>query len=335
MARPPRSKRGSIRGGGWDAIARPVPGDVYAAVLELGLDVKRNNGEEIEMPCPQHFNRVGKEDRHPSFSINAEEGYFNCYSCGYSGPFTLLVKDTLNIEWEDAVAWIRKRGGIERVRRAIGETIDQLADASYSTDIDTTKVINEASLALFTDPPLEALDDRGLSLAAVRHLGVRWDPKRDMWITPIRDADDGHLLGWQEKNARTFRNRPYDVQKSLCVFGLDGWEDGKPGVLVEAPLDAAYIRTHLTANGLSGFGAAVSQRQMRLIHDVTDELIIALDNDRDGHKFSEMLRTTWGDKIRLKFWNYKGCDAKDPGEQTPNELLRSFETAYSGIYARF
>lgn len=334
MARRQRSRRGSIRTKGWDSFATPVPGNVYAALQELNLPIKRvTAANEIEMPCPQHFVRVGKEDRHISFSVHAEEGYFNCFSCGYRGPFVLLVKDALDVEWEDAVAWVRQRGGIERVRRALGMDIDELA--VMPDDNDTTKIINEAKLALFEDPPEEMLDDRGLSLESVRAYGVRWDPVRDLWIAPIREPDTGTLLGWQEKNARYFRNRPYDVKKSLCVFGLDAWVDGRPGVLVESPLDTAYTHTHLPVNGLSGYGAAVSDAQLRIIHDYTDVLYVALDNDRDGHLASERIRTEWGHKMRLKFWDYTKTDAKDPGEETPSELVYSYEHAYSSIVARF
>lgn len=331
----PGSSRGSVRGKGWDAFARPVPGNVLRAIEELGLEVKRVTADEIEMPCPEHFNRTGKIDRHPSFSVNLEEGYFNCFSCGYRGPFVKLAKDALGVDWEEAVRWVRSRGGIERVRKKLGIFITDPNAASYSTEIDTTKVINEASLALFEDPPEEALDERGISLEAAQHFGIVWDPKRDMWITPIRGPETGTLWGWQEKAARYFRNRPYDVKKAQAVFGLDAFEDGYPAVLVESPLDTAYVWTHLPVNGLSGYGAGVSDVQMRLIHEVTDVLYVALDDDRDGHKYSEWIRTEYGRKMRLKFWDYADGHAKDPGEQTVRELEYSFDHAYPSTVARF
>jgi DNA primase len=328
------ARRSSRRKGakGWDAFATPVPGDALSCMEELGLEIIRVNGDEAQAKCPAHFERTGKEDRHPSFSVNIEEGVFGCFSCGFRGPFVALVEYLLKCDRDAAVGWVRARGGIERVKRALDESSGLKLLA-----IDTTLQINEASLALFIDPPAEALAKRNISLASAQHYGVLWDAEHDRWITPIRDPDTGKLWGWQAKNERYFRNRPTEVTKSKTLFGLEQFVEGDIALLVESPLDVLRIHTAGVDGGLSSFGAGVSTDQIKLIQTVADVLISGLDNDKDGTTYSRWLKATYGHKMVLKFLNYADFDEdiKDPGDMTNEQIRHSISTAIPSNLIRF
>jgi DNA primase len=313
---------------GWDAVGTPVPGNVTACLDEIGLEYKVN-GDEIHMPCPMHKARTGKEDKHPSFSINYDAGYFNCFSCGYRGPFVVLVKDMLDIPYGDAVAWVRVRGGIEKVKKFLAKKADPRT-------VDTTKQINEASLALYVTPPLEACAERYFMPEDAEACGVLWDPKREMWIIPVRDPDTGVLWGWQEKNKRYFRNRPRDMTKSKTLFGLHTYEDDV-AVLVESPLDVARLWACGFRAGLASYGAGVSDAQMSLIRDHFDTVVIALDDDKAGAEACERLRKEWtGRGLTLKFLDYSDAlGAKDVGDMTADQIKNAIRNAYSSVVARF
>lgn len=313
---------------GWDAIGNPVPGNVAACLDEIGLDYKVN-GDEIHMPCPMHEARTGKKDKHPSFSINFDEGYFNCFSCHYRGPFWVLVRDTLDLDMSGAKQWVRSRGGIERVKKF-------LAKKQSPTQVDTTKQINEASLALYTTPPITACAERFFMPEDAEACGVLWDPARDMWIIPVRDPDTGLLWGWQEKNARYFRNRPPGMAKSRTLFGLHTYDDDV-AVLVESPLDVVRLWTCGIRGGLASFGAGVSDAQMGLIRDHFDSVVIALDNDDAGAEACRRLRSEWSRRgLTLKFLDYATApSAKDVGEMTADQIKNAVRGAYSSVVARF
>lgn len=311
---------------GWDAVGTPIPGNVTACLDEIGLDYKVN-GDEIHMPCPMHEARTGKKDKHPSFSINSDAGYFNCFSCGYRGPFVVLVKDVLDIPYSDAAVWVRGRGGIERVKKFLAK--------KQPSQVDTTKHINEASLALYVTPPLAACAERMFFPQDAEAAGVLWDPKRDMWIVPVRCPDTGMLWGWQEKNSRYFRNRPNSMTKSKTLFGLHTYEDDL-AILVESPLDVARLRAAGYKAGLAAFGAGVSDAQMSLIRDHFDSVIIALDNDTAGAETCKRLREEWtGRGLSLKFLDYSGTACKDPGDMGADALKNAVRNAYSSVIARF
>jgi DNA primase len=313
---------------GWDVIGNPVPGNVTACLDTIGLDYKVQ-GDEIHMPCPMHEARTGKKDAHPSFSVNSDEGYFNCFSCGYRGAFWILVRDVLDLDDGDAKNWVRRRGGAERVRKYL-EKKKQRPD-----QIDTTTQINEASLALYVTPPRKDCEKRLFLPEDAEACGVLWDREREMWIVPVRDPDTGLLWGWQEKNARYFRNRPPGMAKSKTLFGLHTYEEDL-AILVESPLDVPRLWAAGFTAGLAAFGAGVSDVQMGLIRDHFDTVIVALDNDEAGVKTCERLRKEWSRRgLTLKFLDYSGTSAKDPGDMTDDELVAAVDGAYSSVVARF
>lgn len=308
---------------------------------ELGIESMMQNDYEIAGKCPMHVKRLGKEDRHSSWSVHSEGGFFNCFSCGYKGPFALLVKDLLDVTWDEACAWIRARGSIERTKRLLG--IGQYIDEISKGPVDTSKEITEANLALYVEPPEWACDERDLDPGMVDDMGILWDAENDRWILPIRNPDTGKLMGWQEKGKGYFKNRPYSLVKSSTLFGIDTF-DASHGfaVLVESPLDAARTNSALNKQvGLGSMGAAVSDAQMSLIIDRVDTLIVALDNpwlDPAGAKAMEDLRLRYrGRGLTMKFFDYEYAPkAKDPGDgMTDEQIQRAVETAYSSVLARF
>jgi hypothetical protein len=314
---------------GWDLFANPVPGNVFACLQELGVETIRQNDDEILGRCPAHFERTGKQDRHPSWSVNAETGMHNCFSCGFSGTFVELAAFMLPKD-EDAVAWVRQRGGVERAKRIL----DKHRSASI-TEIDTSEVINEASLALFTDPPEWAMEERGLTLEACRHFGVLWDPKKDSWIIPIREPYSDRLLGYQIKNKRYFRNVPKDMEKSGSLFGFNEHE-GDVVILVESPLDVVRLYSIGIKGGVAAYGVRVSAKQMRMAIDLADVLIVALDNDKDGRYASADIKTRYSGQVRMRFLSYTHCDdVKDVGAMSEEEAHIAIDSAVPSVLVKF
>ena len=328
----PTVKRRKRKVVSWDDIAaNPVPGDVLACLDEIGLEVIRIKGEEAEAKCPAHLKRTGKEDRHPSFSVNLDEGVFGCFSCGFKGRFVHLVAEMLDLPEDDAVAWVRERGGIERVRRVLAKH-----ESGLLIDVkDTTNNVNEASLALYTDVPQEEAAKRNISVEACNELGIRWDPETERWITPIREPYTNRLMGWQEKNKRVFLNQPYDVRKGDTLFGFNEAKDEPVKVLIESPLDVARARTAGYDNHVSSYGAMVTEAQMNLIIETSEVVIIGLDNDREGRRQGKVLKQMYSKRVIMRFLDYTQTDAKDEGDMTDAEIHYAVGNAVSSLLVKF
>ena len=73
----------------------------------LGIETYGARGSEVKGLCPGHLDRTGKEDRNPSWSINADTGAHNCFSCGFRGGLQYLVSYINGIPMEEADEWVK------------------------------------------------------------------------------------------------------------------------------------------------------------------------------------------------------------------------------------
>lgn len=306
-----------------------VPRDVMGALAALGIDADERGDEAVALcPHPAH------DDSHASWSCNLDTGLFNCFSCGFSGSFIRLAGLMLGKTGGAAEQWVRARkirdvadgltGPRERVSRPL-------------------PVVSEADMWKFTEPPQDALDDRGLTAEACQQYDVRWDDSRGLWITPVRDPRTGQLWGWQEKSAGYFRNRPLDVPKSKSVFGFQSLRPGGTAVLVESPLDVPYLSAAGTGGAVSGYGVSVSREQLGIIRGRAGEVVLALDNDRAGWKGTGTLAYAFG-TTPVRVFNYgsftpgpfrtqvveeDSWDGADPGDLTAEEIAWGIKHAVS------
>lgn len=333
-ARPTSTRRAGSTKSGWDKARKLkrdrengpllVPGDVLKCLDELGIAIHRIVGDEAVARCPGHLRLVGKEDNDPSWSVNVQTGVHNCFACGFRGPFAAVVREILDLPSNEADAWVRSRGSLERIEQLLtGGYIDELMHKQQA------RTITEADLALCVPPPADVLATRYIKPESAAAFGVLYDRVEDCWITPIRDPDTHALWGWQEKAVvdRYFRNRPRHVEKSRTLFGLDQPNPGRTAVLIEAPLDTCVVHSAGIPGALSSFGAGVSDAQMQLILERFDTLILALDNDVDGRKHTEQVYRDWHRRLPILVMPYL-VKVKDPGEMDYAEIRKCIGAAH-------
>jgi hypothetical protein len=299
-------------------------GSVEGVLLTLGIETTQR-GDELLGLCPMHLERTGREDNNPSWSMNAETGVHHCFSCGYKGTLLTLVGEIKEfttqwgrVDFDAAKDWLRSN--IEVNFEYLARQLEE-ARNSY-VPIPAPVGMSEARLAIFDGvAPDWALSARDLTPDGCTFYGVKWNPSKNSWITPIRDPQSGKLMGWQEKSQteRFFRNRPTGVAKSKTLFGLDTFKGGTM-IVVESPLDAVKLASLGVFGGVSTFGASVSDDQIRLMK-AADKLIIAMDNDAAGKKASsDLLERTRKEGMECWFLNYQGTEHKDIGDM-PEDLV--------------
>jgi len=304
--------------------------DVEKVLLNLDLSLYAQRGAEVNGLCPMHKKRTGKEDHSPSWWINTESGAHICFSCGYKGNIYTLVADVKGISYFDAQDYIGEGAEVP-----LDALMRRIKDLPQYVQPEETIAMSEARLAVYTEPPDIELKKRFLKRGAVTVHGVLWDTKNEAWILPIRDADSGALLGWQEKGARGrfFKNQPAGVKKSKTVFGVQVMSSQHDLIVVESPLDAVRL-TGLGYNSVSTFGAIMSEEQAKILRRAS-KVIAAFDNDKAGHTANEQLRVLarkYG--MDLYYFNYKGIDVKDVGDMTEAEIEHGIKTAKTSILGK-
>jgi DNA primase len=304
--------------------------DVEKVLLNLDLPLHAQRGVEVNGLCPMHKKRTGKEDHSPSWWINTESGAHICFSCGYKGNIYTLIADIKGISYFDAQDYIGESAEVP-----LDALMRRIKDLPQYVQPEETIPMSEARLAVYVDPPDIELKKRFLTRESVKIHGVLWDAKNDAWILPIRDPDNGSLLGWQEKGARGrfFRNQPAGVKKSKTVFGVQIMSSKHDLIIVESPLDAVRL-TGLGKSAISTFGAIMSEEQAKIMRRAP-KIIAAFDNDKAGHTANEQIRVLarkYG--MDLYYFNYKDIDVKDVGDMTEEEIERGLSTAKTSILGK-
>jgi DNA primase len=308
--------------------------DIPLALTALGIDFTDHGLEALAL-CPTHYERTGKEDHNPSWWINLESGLHTCFSCGYKGNLLQLICDVKGFyfngsyDYRAAESWLANAAeiSIEDLQAAL------MAMPSYINEYAKPLEMSEARLAVFVEPPKEALDSRGITAEDAADYGVLWDAKSQTWILPLREPTSNKLMGWQEKGTvdRTFKNRPAGLQKSRTLFGT-GNQNENVVVVVESPLDCLRLSAAGIRGAVAICGSSPSEDQVKLLRSA-GKIIAAFDNDKAGQKASkELLEFGIKYSLNLHFFNYGSSRAKDPGDMTDEELRWGVENAISALF---
>ena len=293
----------------------------------LGIEIVSITGDEIKGHCPAHLERKGREDSNPSWSINADTGAHNCFSCHFKGSLHSLVEYVEGVDSEIAKQWVNSG------ERNLSKAFERLM--APTPIVQTTLTMQESVLSAFVAPPEEALKSRGLTGIAASYFDILWDSRNENWITVIRDPYSNKLLGWQEKGYKTryFKNYPPGVNKSHTLFGYKQYTGGDL-IVVESPLDVARLASVGILGGVSTYGAAVSNAQLSLIRSA-DRVIFAMDNDSAGLSSSATLleySKTMG--FECWFFNYSKTDMKDVGGMSKAEIVYGLENARHSLHGK-
>lgn len=280
----------------------------------LGVDVRRESGNELIGCCPVHEKATGKPDRSPSWSMNATTGLWLCHSCGSRGNLPQLIAEiTGSYESVSSIYHLLMNAGMEQLTKPKVQKI--------KSDVDWETYMS------FDKPPYDQLVKRNLKASAAEKYGIRWDTSKRAWIIPII-SPTGDLLGWQEKSSYGVLNQPNGVKKSDTLFGIDRFTS-RTAVLVESPLDVVrFASAYSGFQCLASFGVQVSKKQINILEKACDLLIVALDNDEAGITVGNKLMTALPSfRNGVRWLYYKHTKAKDIGEMSDEELGIAVKTA--------
>lgn len=283
--------------------------DLAGVLQSVGVDVKRQSGDEINARCPVHHKVKGRESGGYTWYMNAETGLWLCYTCGARGNLSMLLSEMTD---DPAALWNVQNIVITQGLRRLNKD-----EAVYDDHVE----IDWKTYSEFAPLPSRILEARNLEEDIAKRFGVRWDKTAKAIIVPIL-SPLGELRGWQAKKSGWVRNLPEGVNKGTTLFGIER-AHAPTAVLVESPLDV--VRFHGVYDGLdyscvSSFGANISKEQGRLLSKF-DHVVLALDNDEAGRAEVRRIDKTQLIKTRVKYWKYTDKDPKDIGEMTDGQII--------------
>jgi hypothetical protein len=288
--------------------------DIVSLLESLGLENIRERETEVSASCPMHFQILGREDRHASWSINKETGAHNCFSCGWKGGLATLYLDLTGEIPEDLSLELQKSA----------------FQQNFVEPRDRREFLNaEYDLGEIVPVPEKLLERRHIIPWAADAYGVGWDPERLCWVLPIL-TESGVLIGAQYRQKGAVFNQPQGVTKSKYLFGLNMVKDRDTVALVESPLDAVRLYG-LGIPAVSSFGAGVSRTQLDILNRHFSIVVMALDKDEAGYEATERS----SDYLRklgcaVLHYRYQNLPGKDPGDvEDDNSLVDAWQKTFS------
>ncbi len=223
------------------------------------VDLKRS-GSNLMGRCPFHSEKT------PSFSVSTTKKMFFCFGCHAGGSVITFVQKAENLDFPDAVEYLANRAGLPLPKESEQRNGDTGVSRRrvYEMNLEAAKFFRNC---LF-DERLGAAgmryfhEDRGLSVATVKHFGLGFAPDSFNLLT-----DHMHRMGYtdeeliaaclcgkSQKTGRTydyFRNRVMfpiiDPSGNVVAFGGRVMDDSKPKYLNSSDTPAFKKSKHLFA----------------------------------------------------------------------------------------
>jgi DNA primase len=275
-----------------------------------GMELNDDN----KMLCPFH------DEAKPSLDFNLKKNIFYCFGCGATGSIIDFVARYEGITTLQATTTIAK--------------ILKISSSSLPIEIKNKNKIDYKKQALeqfnsYIKPDWtyskNYLGDRGFSPKILKDMDIRLNPISDyFFIIPLLENDK--FVGFVR---RTKDNRPnkymynYGFKRNEVLIG--GYQKGKILFLVEGVLDYVRARQYGVKNVATLLGWKASEKQITKIKNITDKIVVALDNDKKGKEGTKWLEKYF--KV-LQFTYPKGV--KDIGEIKKEDLIKGLKEALNG-----
>ena len=293
--------------------------------------------EEVAFRCPFH---KGGQEKTPSFYFNRSKGTAFCHKCHQGWNVLTLLKDLGVVRWKrDALVDILKQHGLfSHKSRCVVLT---RGESSF---------LPEAVLGLF-DNDNDYMLGRGYPPELLTKLDIGYDPDSNRVSFPVR-SEDGRLLAVAGRavNGDALRYQwfkevfqeivpGYAPEASSYLWGLETLYpkaklDGRLDriVLVEGYMQRLRLLQYGYENVVAVLGGAgMSRKQVRLLYDCTDQLVLFFDLDEGGMALiGRALEEAQGMDLRIVVdWpeDEDGNAKTQPDHFTPEEVDAALDGA--------
>ncbi len=236
--------------------------------------------------CPLH------EDRHPSLSINQEEGLWKCHSCGSAGDLEKLARIT-GERLPDTFYWDR---AITRANQGIitEHNFAPLANDLYLRGVND----NRGDTAI-----RNYCRNRGISVDARHHFWLGWDGNRisiPYWVDDLRKSAGSRCIGIKYRDQKG--NKSSETGSKRAIYNVEDIKGAGKVIVCEGESDTQLVWSQNRDTGwaVCGIpGASVSKQQWEqwaVEFLWAERVIIALDADEAGDKGAQIALDVLGEK---------------------------------------
>lgn len=286
--------------------------EIYNLFAKYSVPVQSAAGEELNVFCPFH-----KNVHTAAMYINVKTGLWQCFnpSCGKKGNFRQLYFHFTGKSYGkdfalDKLSVEKQLNSYKYVKEDIDELVIDSVLINYDDDSQVQKV--------------KTLIERGLSIDTLKYFEVGFSDQKNRVVIPVR-SHNYRLTGFIGRAIESHQEPRYLYNKGFKradnLFNISNAKKHPSCIIVEGSIDCMFVHQAGFPNTVATLGAAVSEKQIRMIRKFFDEIIIFSDNDEAGHAMRRAIIEMCRGK-NLSFASIP-LGLKDPGEMSSNEIQQA------------
>ncbi len=138
-------------------------------VISSYVNLKRS-GKNLVGLCPFH------NEKTPSFSVSAENGYFHCFGCSAGGDAITFIRRIENLDYVEALKFLAERVGLEMPTDGVDDSMIKLRRTILEINRETARFYHTVLMSDKGKEGLEYLQKRGLSHKTIKTFGLGFAP---------------------------------------------------------------------------------------------------------------------------------------------------------------
>lgn len=245
--------------------------------------------------------------RNPTASLNYKKLTYKCLGCNAQGGLLWFISEARGCTRQEARDWLSRETGTGETVMPLQQLLD-FYDALYDRKARRPAPIPSYSPSvlepwlrpmgeyrvhpwLTTGVPELGIEGRGIPEQTALDMKLGWDPGDDTIVIP--HFWKGRLVGWQKR--RLSGDGPKyvstdDLPRDQTLYDYD--PKRRTAVIVESPMSVLKHRHVLPMEAT--FGAAVTDRQIKLMTAHYERLVLWMDNDQGGWRALEGTKSAPG-----------------------------------------
>jgi hypothetical protein len=322
--------------------------DLCLVLSKLGIateTLRPMNPNQVNISCPlAPWLHRSRHDHHPSVSIRFDDAtkptLFQCFTCKERGKLWNLVHSYGTLaEKPEIIEYSFKlmESDEPSMLSRLEATMNTVDDWVQTPDNSGPTILNESVLQNFplvqdATRALRYLDSRDFDTSALSEWGLRFDPRQNRIVFPVRTRDN-QLVGAVgraifDSDFPKYWNY-FGFQAAKTLGGLHLVTDAPRLGVVEGFFDLLRVRDWALSLGFDvvcTWKADASEYQLRQLLDLNKSLYCWYDQDKSGESGWQTMRSRLRDVV---FWlnrtswsdilNDRG-ELKDMGEFTRSEF---------------
>ena len=177
----------------------------------------RRAGSNMQGLCPFHSEKT------PSFTVFTSDQSFYCFGCGAGGDVICFIRRAENLDYPSAVEFLAKRVGITITRSRENKIDADRRERTLQMNKIAAKFYHECLLSPTGAKGLEYLQNRGLTMAQIKHFGLGFAPDGFSSLTSLlrskgftdSEMSSAFLCGISSKTGK-----PYDYFRNRVMFPI-------------------------------------------------------------------------------------------------------------------